>query len=252
MALACQAALVTGAGSGIGRAIALRLAAEGVKVGVADLNLGGAIETVSQIAEQDGTSVAIEADVASVKAVREMVDEAEARVGPLDLLVNNAGWDKISRFVESAEADWDRIIAINLKGQIACAHAVLPGMLSRSRGRIVCIASDAGRVGSSGEVVYSAAKGGVIAFVKALAREVGRHGILVNAVAPGPTETPFLKVFEAQPGSEKILEGMARATPLRRLAKPEEIAGVVAFLASEDAGFMTGQTLSVSGGLTMA
>jgi 2-hydroxycyclohexanecarboxyl-CoA dehydrogenase len=173
------------------------------------------------------------------------------QVGPVDVLVNNAGWDHIARFVDTDEAFWDRVLAINLKGQIACAHAVLPGMIERKSGRIICVASDAGRVGSSGEVVYSAAKGGVIAFSKGLAREVARYGICVNAVAPGPADTPFLKIFSEDPANERIVEAMVRATPLRRLAQPDDVAGVIAFLASDDAAFMTGQTVSVSGGLTM-
>ena len=180
-----------------------------------------------------------------------MVRQAEAELGPIDVLVNNAGWDQVGRFVDSDPATWDRVLAINLRGQIACAHAVLPGMLERRRGRIICVASDAGRVGSSGEVVYSAAKGGVIAFAKALAREVARWQITVNCVAPGPTDTPFLDAFR-QAGDERIVEAMVKATPLRRLARPEEIAGAIAYLASEEAAFITGQTLSVSGGLTMA
>jgi 2-hydroxycyclohexanecarboxyl-CoA dehydrogenase len=173
------------------------------------------------------------------------------QVGPIDVLVNNAGWDRVQRFVDSDEAFWDRVLAINLKGQIACAHAVLPGMIERQQGRIICVASDAGRVGSSGEVVYSAAKGGVIAFTKAVAREVARFNICVNAVAPGPADTPFLKIFSEDPSNERIVEAMVRATPLRRLAQPVDVAGVIAFLASDDAAFMTGQTVSVSGGLTM-
>jgi 2-hydroxycyclohexanecarboxyl-CoA dehydrogenase len=173
------------------------------------------------------------------------------RAGAVDVLVNNAGWDRISRFVDTDEAFWDRVLAINLKGQIACAHAVLAGMIERKAGRIICVASDAGRVGSSGEVVYSAAKGGVIAFAKALAREVARFDICVNAVAPGPADTPFLKNYSEDPSNERIDEAMVRATPLRRLAQPTDVAGVIAFLASEDAAFMTGQTVSVSGGLTM-
>jgi 2-hydroxycyclohexanecarboxyl-CoA dehydrogenase len=210
---------------------------------VADLNLAAAKETASAIG---GTPV--EVDVSDIAAVRHMVQTVEQCLGPIDVLVNNAGWDRIGPFIDSDEALWDRLLAVNLKGPIACSHAVLPGMIERRQGRIVCVASDAGRVGSSGEVVYSATKGGVIAFAKALAREVARHGILVNCVAPGPTDTPFLQGFG---GNERILEAMTKATPLRRLARPEEIAAAISFLASADAGFITGQTLSVNGGLTM-
>jgi 2-hydroxycyclohexanecarboxyl-CoA dehydrogenase len=211
---------------------------------VADLELAAAERVANELG---GQARGVEVDVTSVASVRRMVDQA----GPVDVLVNNAGWDRIHRFVDTDEAFWDRVLAINLKGQIACAHAVLPGMIERQRGRIVCVASDAGRVGSSGEVVYSAAKGGVIAFAKALAREVARFGICVNAVAPGPADTPFLKIFSEDPSNERIVEAMVRATPLRRLARPGDVAGVIAFLASDDAAFLTGQTVSVSGGLTM-
>ena len=233
-------AIVTGGGSGIGRATARRLTRDGYQVAVADLNL--------QAAQDTGCALALEVDVADVEAVRRMVAAVTNQLGSVDLLVNNAGWDRIGPFMDSDEALWDRLLAVNLKGPIACAHAVLPGMIERHAGRIVCVASDAGRVGSSGEVVYSATKGGVIAFAKALAREVARHGILVNCVAPGPTDTPFLQAFG---GSERILEAMTKATPLRRLAQPDEIAAAVAFFASPDAAFITGQTLSVNGGLTM-
>jgi 2-hydroxycyclohexanecarboxyl-CoA dehydrogenase len=240
-------AIVTGAGSGIGRATALRLARDGWIVAVADVNMGAANETVELIGN---AATAVHVDVAVNQSVLKMVGSVQQQLGGVDLLVNNAGWDRIGSFIESDEALWDKLLAINLKGPISCTHAVLPGMIERGSGRVIFVASDAGRVGSSGEVVYSATKGGVIAFAKALAREVARHGILVNCVAPGPTDTPFLKVF-ADSGSERIIDAMAKATPLRRLAKPEEIAAAISFLASADAGFITGQTLSVSGGLTM-
>jgi 2-hydroxycyclohexanecarboxyl-CoA dehydrogenase len=246
MRLEGQVVVVTGGAGGIGQAVVRRLAGEGARVAVADLDLAAAERVAGELGQH-----AVEVDVASVASVREMIHTAEAALGPIDVLVNNAGWDRIQPFVDTDEAFWDRVLAINLKGQIACAHAVLPGMLERRRGRIIGIASDAGRVGSSGEVVYSAAKGGVIAFTKALAREVARFGIRVNAVAPGPADTPFLKIFSEQPNNERIVEAMVRATPLKRLATPEDVAGVVLFLASDDAAFMTGQTVSVSGGLTM-
>jgi 2-hydroxycyclohexanecarboxyl-CoA dehydrogenase len=189
MRLDQRVALVTGGAGGIGRATAARLASQGAKVAVADLDLAGA----QQVANGLGQALPVEVDVTDVGSVREMVRRTEADLGPVDVLVNNAGWDRILPFVKTDEPFWDRVLAINLKGQIACAHAVLPGMIERRRGRIVCVASDAGRVGSSGEVVYSAAKGGVIAFAKALAREVARHAICVNAIAPGPTDTPMLR-----------------------------------------------------------
>jgi 2-hydroxycyclohexanecarboxyl-CoA dehydrogenase len=244
MRLEGRVALITGGAGGIGKATAARLVAEGARVVVADVDLAGAERVASELG---ASATAVQVDVTSVESIRRMVE----RAGAVDVLVNNAGWDRISRFVDTDEAFWDRVLAINLKGQIACAHAVLAGMIERKAGRIICVASDAGRVGSSGEVVYSAAKGGVIAFAKALAREVARFDICVNAVAPGPADTPFLKIFSEDPSNERIVEAMVRATPLRRLAQPTDVAGVIAFLASEDAAFMTGQTVSVSGGLTM-
>jgi 2-hydroxycyclohexanecarboxyl-CoA dehydrogenase len=244
MRLEGRVALITGGAGGIGKATAARLLAEGARVVVADLDHAAAERVASELG---GQASAAEVDVTSVASIGRMLEQ----VGPVDVLVNNAGWDRIQRFVDTDEAFWDRVLTINLKGQIACAHAVLPGMIGRKSGRIICIASDAGRVGSSGEVVYSAAKGGVIAFVKAVAREVARFNICVNAVAPGPADTAFLKIFSEDPHNERIVEAMVRATPLKRLAQPTDVAGVVAFLASADADFMTGQTVSVSGGLTM-
>jgi 2-hydroxycyclohexanecarboxyl-CoA dehydrogenase len=242
MRLDGRVAVITGGAGGIGQATAGRLAAEGAGVVVADVDVSAAERVAAELGCR-----AVQVDVTSAESIRQMVQQ----VGPIDVLVNNAGWDRVQQFVHTDEAFWDKVLAINLKGQIACAHAVLPGMMERKRGRIICVASDAGRVGSSGEVVYSAAKGGVIAFTKALAREVARFGICVNAVAPGPADTPFLKIFSEDPSNERIVEAMVRATPLRRLAQPVDVAGVIAFLASEDAAFMTGQTISVSGGLTM-
>ncbi|HEY8516208.1 MAG TPA: glucose 1-dehydrogenase [Candidatus Binatia bacterium] len=245
--LAGKVALVTGAGSGIGKAIALRLAREGMRVAVTDLDEQAALAVAREAGQG---AIGVRLDVADEESVRAGVARIEQELGGIDLLVNNAGWDKVEPFVESRPETWDKLIAINLKGPLLCAHAVLPGMIARGRGRIVSIASDAGRVGSSGEAVYSAAKAGVIGFSKTLAREVARHGILVNAVCPGPTDTPlFHGIAQENP---KLGQALTRAVPLGRLGRPEDVAGAVAFLASDDAAYITGQTLSVSGGLTMA
>lgn len=242
-----KVALVTGAASGIGRAIALRLAAEGASVAVTDLDEAAA-RAVAR--EASGVVFALRLDVTDAGTIHAAVAEAERALGAIDVLVNNAGWDKVEPFVQSSVATWDRLIAINLKGPLLCTRAVLDGMIARGRGSIVSIASDAGRVGSSGEAVYSAAKAGVIGFSKTLAREVARHGINVNVVCPGPTDTPLLAGIAGD--NPKLVQALARAVPLGRLGRPEEVAAAVAFLASDDAAFITGQTLSVSGGLTMA
>lgn len=241
-----RVAIVTGAGSGIGRAIAIRLAEEGVRVAIADINESAARDVAASIG---GSAIPIPTDVTDPESVRAAI-ERTAALGPLDILVNNAGWDKAEPFVQSSEDTWHRIIAINLLGPMHCTRAVLPGMIERGAGRIVSISSDAGRVGSTGEAVYSAAKAGIIGFSKTIAREVARHRINVNVVCPGPTDTPLLEQVAA--GNPRLVEALARAIPFGRLGQPDDIAGAVAFLASDDAAFITGQTLSVSGGLTMA
>ncbi|HSR26280.1 MAG TPA: glucose 1-dehydrogenase [Candidatus Eisenbacteria bacterium] len=242
-----KVALVTGGASGIGRAVALRLGEEGCRVAVVDLNLEGARATVASLG---GGACALQADVSYLAAVREAVSAAERELGPLDVLVSCAGWDLVQPFVESTEETWDRVITVNLRGVIACTRAVLDGMIERGGGAIVNISSDAGRVGSSGEVVYSGAKAGIIGFSKAVAREVARHGIRVNVVCPGPTDTPMMEATRR--ANPRLGEALVKAIPFRRLARPEEIAAAVAFFASDDAAYVTGQTLSVSGGLTMA
>jgi 2-hydroxycyclohexanecarboxyl-CoA dehydrogenase len=246
-----KTAMVTGAGRGIGEAIADALAAEGAAVAVCDLDGAAAAKVAVGLTERHGGRAAgVPGDIADGASVRAAVGLATSALGPIDILVNNAGIDVIELFVDSAEETWDRIIAVNLRGTITVTRAVLDGMIERDGGRIIHIASDAGRVGSSGEVVYSATKGGIIAFGKALAREVARHGITVNSVCPGPTDTALLDQVAAY--SQKLVDGLARAIPLRRIGQPADIAGTVAFLASDQAAYITGQTLSVSGGLTMA
>lgn len=245
-----RVALVTGAGRGIGAAIARALGADGWSVAIGDLDERSARDTAAAISDEHGVeAMGLGMDIADLDAVRGAIARVEGDLGPIEALVNNAGIDVIKPFVDSTEDEWDRIIAVNLRGTIGCCRAVLDGMIERRSGRIVSIASDAGRVGSSGEAVYSATKGGVIAFTKTLARETARHAIRVNCVCPGPTETALLgQVAEY---SEKLYTGLARAIPLGRTAQPEDIAPAVAFLVSDAAGYITGQTLSVSGGLTM-
>jgi 2-hydroxycyclohexanecarboxyl-CoA dehydrogenase len=245
-----RVALVTGGARGIGRAICLALAADGHAVAVADVRLDGAEETAASAEAAGERALAVELDVTDRESLTEAVRRVEERLGPVDIVVNNAGWDELRPFLETDEAFWDRVIEINLKGCLRVTRAVLPGMVERGFGRVVNIGSDAGRVGSSLEAVYSGAKGGVIAFTKTLAREVARDGVTANTVCPGPTRTPMLEAM-AESGGERLVDSLTRAVPMRRLGEPEDVAAAVAFLASERAGFITGQTLSVSGGLTM-
>jgi 2-hydroxycyclohexanecarboxyl-CoA dehydrogenase len=245
-------AIVTGGGSGIGRAICLRLAEEGCAVGVFDINLNGADETVAKIAQSGGRASAHRVDITDFAAVKAGVDTCQRAQGPTDILVNNAGWDKIVPFLQTDFELWKKVVDINLYGPLHMHYAILPGMVERRRGRVVNIASDAGRVGSSGEAVYSAAKGGIIAFTKTAARELARSNIQLNTVCPGPTDTPlFAEVSGGGAAGQKIAEGLQRAIPMKRLGQPEDYPGIVAFLASDDAAYITGQTISVSGGLTM-
>jgi len=240
-----KVAIVTGAGQGIGRAIAEKLAAEGATVVVTDVNESTAKET----AEAIGTgAVGIHTDVTSRESVNAMVERVKNELGRIDVLVNNAGWDKADAFVDSDPDDWDRVVQINLYGVLNTSKAVLPIMAEQGFGSVVNLGSDAGRVGSSGEAVYSAAKGGVIAFTKASAREMARHQVNVNVVCPGPTDTALF----ASMGGPKLREALTKAIPFRRLAQPSDIANAVAFFASDEASYITGQTVSVSGGLTMS
>jgi 2-hydroxycyclohexanecarboxyl-CoA dehydrogenase len=248
MRLEGKTALVTGGASGIGAATARRLSAEGARVVVADLQEEGARELAG---EMDGEVVAF--DVADPEAVKRGVAAALEAVGRLDVLVNNAGTDRFAFFVHSDPELWDFVLGVNLKGVLAVTHAVLPGMHEGGGGSIVNVASEAGRVGSQGSATYSAAKAGVIGFTKAIARESARYGVRCNAVAPGPIETPLLNAAAAVYGEvgQRLKQGMIRATAMGRSGEPEEVAAAICFLASDDASYVTGQTLNVSGGLSM-
>jgi 2-hydroxycyclohexanecarboxyl-CoA dehydrogenase len=238
-------AIVTGAGQGIGRGIATKLVAEGATVVVTDINETTAKDTAAEIG-----GVGLAADVTSRESVEGMVEQVMRQFGRIDVLVNNAGWDKAGPFVDTDPADWDRVIAINLYGVLHTSKAVLPIMAAQGFGSVVNLASDAGRVGSSGEAVYSAAKGGVIAFTKATAREMARHQVNANCVCPGPTDTALFASIGGD--NPKLREALTKAIPLRRLAQPTDLANAVAFFASDEAAYITGQTVSVSGGLTMS
>ena len=247
MRLEGRTALVTGGASGIGAATCRRLAAEGARVAVTDLNRDPAKEVAAEIG-----GAGYELDVSSDQSVRAAVDAVKADLGGIHVLVNNAGYDEWGWFGQTDPAMWDRILAVNLRGVLAVTHAVLAGMQEQGGGRIVSVASEAGRAGSAGSAAYSAAKAGVIGFTKTLAQENARYGITANAIAPGPIETPLL-MGARQYGDigKRIIEGMVSKTPLRRLGQPEEVAAAIVFLASDDASYVTGQSLGVSGGLYM-
>lgn len=241
-----RVAFVTGAGSGIGRSIAETLGAGGTRVVVADVD-----ETRGKaVAAAIEGSVFVELDVTRPDAVDEAATRARREAGEVDVLVNCAGADVVKPFLDTDEELWSLLVELNLVGVFRTTKAFLPGMIERGFGRIVNIASDAGRVGSAGEAVYSGCKGGVIAFTKTIAREVARHGITANSVCPGPTETPPLQKMVAE-GGDKYIAAMVRGIPLGRLGQPSDVAAAVEFFASEAAGFVTGQTLSVSGGMSM-
>src|SRR5947209_11793707 len=243
-----RVALVTGGARGIGAAIVRALADDGHKVAVADID-----DTQAELIARETSGVAVHLDVTDSASVDEAAARIELALGPAEILVNNAGWDELRPFLQTDEQFWNRVIEINFKGCLRVTSRIVPGMLETSWGRIVNIGSDAARVGSTNEAVYSGAKGGVVSFTKTLARELARQQITANAVCPGPTRTPMLEQMAAAGGAGgETIEALRRAVPMRRLAEPEDIAAAVAFLASERAGFITGQTLSVSGGLTMA
>lgn len=240
-------AVITGSGSGISRQVAIVMAESGAEVAVADINLDAAKETADSINQKGGVAGAFAVDVTSRESIKGLRPEVESSLGVCDIIVNGAGWNVGAPFLTNEPDFMDKVIALNLMGNINMCHTFLPPLVEGGkRGWVVNVSSDAGRVGSLGETVYASAKGGVIAFSKSLAREMARHNINVNCVAPGPTDTPLLRM---QP--EKIQEALVRAIPFRRLGDPAEIAHVVTFLASEQASYVTGQVISVSGGLTM-
>lgn len=249
-----RVALVTGGAQGIGEGISRALGAAGFRVAVADLNLEVAQQTVKEIGNSGGEAIAVPIDVTDTASVNAAIEQVTKELGPVEVAVNNAGWDDFMKFVDTNEDFWNKILDINFKGALRVNHAVVPGMAERGFGRVINIGSDAGRVGSSLEAVYSGAKGGIIAFTKTLAREVATKGVTANTVCPGPTDTPALRKFADSSGqdADKVLGGMTRAVPMKRLALPSDIAAAVAFFASDAAEYITGQTLSVSGGLTMA
>jgi 2-hydroxycyclohexanecarboxyl-CoA dehydrogenase len=248
--LSGRTVLVTGAAGGIGAAIVRAFAETGANVVIADLNSAAAQAVADGLPSTKGTLLPITLDVASATSVRAGLDQVEARLGGVDILINNAGIDVIEPFIESTESTWRRIVEVNYLGTVITTRAVLDGMIERSYGRIINISSDAGRVGSSGEVVYSGTKGAVISFGKALAREVATKGITVNAVCPGPTDTALLK--QVSDRSPTMMSAIARAIPMKRIGTPEDVAPAVVFLAGDGAAFITGQALSVSGGLSMS
>ncbi len=243
MRLEGRKALVTGGASGIGAAISRRLAAEGAEVTIGDLNMEGAGEVAGEISGK-----AVELDVTDLGSAKAAVESS----GPIDLLVNNAGTDEFGFFSQTSEEQWQKVIAVNLNGVLNCTYAALPGMQEAGYGRIVSIASEAGRIGSKGSAVYSAAKGGVIAFTKVMAREGARFNITANAIAPGPIETPLLmQATEFGEIGQKIIDNMKAGTQLRRLGQPDEVAAAVAFFCSDDSSYVTGECLGVSGGMGM-
>lgn len=251
--LSDRTVVVTGGGGGIGGATCRRFGEAGSRVVVLDIDFAAAERIAAEIAGSGGTAKAFACDIADHDAVVATVGAVEATLGPVDVLVNNAGWDVFRLFKDSTPEEWQKLVAINLMGPLNMHHAVLPGMLERRFGRIVNIASDAARVGSTGEAVYAACKAGMLGFSKTLAREHARHGITVNVVCPGATNTALFAEYKRGAGNpEKLEEAFRRAVPMGRIGEPEDLPGAILFFASDDAAFVTGQVLSVSGGLTMA
>ena len=248
-----RVALVSGGARGIGAAIARRLAADGMATIITDIRADAAQAQADAITQAGDRAVAVGMDIRSAESVADGVAAAREAFGEIDVLVNVAGWDELKPFIETDEAFWQEVLEVNFKGGLRLTRALLPAMIERRWGRVINISSDAGRVGSSLESVYAGAKGAIISFTKTIARETARMGVTANVVCPGPTDTEMLQdVAAAHPDADKVLERLARAVPMKRLGRPEDIAAAVGFFAGEDAGYITGQTLSVSGGLTMA
>jgi 2-hydroxycyclohexanecarboxyl-CoA dehydrogenase len=252
MTLSGRVAVVTGGARGIGRAIAQKLATSGAAVGVLDKDGTAAGAMAAEIAAGGARAVSVAADIASPAAVTEAFDRVRAELGPITILVNNAGWDRLEPFVDNDPGLWDRLIAVNFRGVLSCTRAVIDDMTAAGWGRIISISSDAARVGSTGEAVYAGCKAAVIGFSKTLARELAGRGVTVNVICPGPTDTALLAEVTSGPRGAKVIDGIRRAIPLGRLGTPDDIAPAVVFFASPDAAYVTGQVLSVSGGLTMA
>jgi 2-hydroxycyclohexanecarboxyl-CoA dehydrogenase len=246
MNLKGKTAVVTGAASGIGRATAEAFAKAGARVLLADINDEGGEAAAGALQAQGCDAEYFHVDITDAKSIDAFRDAALAH-GPVDIVANVAGWGKTEPFIENKPEFWRKLIDLNFLGTVMVTRAFVEGMIERRSGRIVCVASDAGRVGSLGETVYSGTKGGVIAFTKALAREMARYDVTVNCVCPGPTDTPLMAAVP-----DKIKDAFARVTPMRRLARPAEIADAIVFFSSPQSQFVTGQVLSVSGGLTMA
>jgi 2-hydroxycyclohexanecarboxyl-CoA dehydrogenase len=251
--ITARVSLISGAGSGIGRATALAMGRAGFAVAVADLREASAQDAAAEIRRAGGEALGIAMDVTDGEAVAAAVGSASEALGEIEVLVNCAGWDEFRPFVQTDETFWRRVIAVNYEGCLRTTQAVVAGMAARQRGRIVNLSSDAARVGSAQEAVYAGAKAAVIAFTKTIAREFARSGVTANVVCPGPTDTPMLTAMAGgSQDAERLVEALTRAVPMRRLGRPEDVAAAVLFLASEEAAYITGQTLSVSGGLTMA
>ena len=245
--------VVTGGGGGIGTAVCKRFADEGGRVAVLDLNGDTANCVADGIRDAGGSAIAEQVDISQLDEVKSALLMTEKQLGPVDVLVNNAGWDRFCTFVNTDPEFWQKVIDVNLIGPLNMHHTVLPGMVERRYGRIVSVASDAARVGSSGESVYAACKAGLMGLSKTLAREHARDGITFNVVCPGPTDTALFDEYAKGAGNpDKLREAMRRAIPMGRIAVPDDLSGTIAYLASDDAAYVTGQVISVSGGLTMS